>query len=359
MKFIDEFRNVAYAKSLVKFIQNITDKKINIMEVCGSHTMAIFKYGIRDILPTNIELISGPGCPVCVTPQSYIDTALDLSSLKDVIITTFGDMLRVPGKKTSLTKKKAEGADIRVVYSPMDAMVLAKNNPDKKVVFLAVGFETTAPMTAVTILEAEKQKIKNLFFFTAHKLVPPIMGKLMENKEVNINGFLLPGHVSTVIGKGFYEFLSLEYSVPGVITGFEPLDLLHGLIKLINMIDSKDFRVINDYKRVVKDNGNQKAIEYLNKVFDISDSTWRGIGPVPNSGYVLNKEYESYDAVKHFSINYKEYDECSKCRCGEILKGKITPYECILFKRTCTPENPIGPCMVSSEGTCAAYYRYR
>lgn len=358
MKFVDEFRNEAYAKSLVKSIQNITDKKINIMEVCGSHTMAIFKYGIRDILPSNIKLISGPGCPVCVTPQSYIDTALDLSLLKGVIITTFGDMIRVPGKKTSLMKRKAEGADIRIVYSPMDAMTLAQGNPKKKVVFLSVGFETTAPMTAITVLEAEKQKVNNLFFLTAHKLVPPVMGALMEDKEVNIDGFLLPGHVSTVIGKNFYEFLSLEYNIPGVITGFEPLDLLQGLNKLINMVDSKNFRIINDYKRAVKDSGNKKAIEYLNKVFDISDSTWRGIGSVSNSGYILNKEYENYDAIKHFNINYREYDGCPGCRCGEILKGKITPYECPLFKKTCAPENPVGSCMVSSEGTCAAYYRY-
>ncbi|MBC2580095.1 hydrogenase formation protein HypD [Clostridium sp. DJ247] len=358
MKFVDEFRNEAYAKSLVKSIQNITDKKINIMEVCGSHTMVIFRYGIRDILPSNIKLISGPGCPVCVTPQSYIDTALELSLLKDVIVTTFGDMIRVPGKKTSLMKRKAEGADIRIVYSPMDAMIIAQNNPGKKVVFLSVGFETTAPMTAVTILEAKKQNINNLFFLTAHKLVPPAMGALVEDEEVNIDGFLLPGHVSAVIGKNFYEFLSCEYNIPGVITGFEPLDLLQGFNTLINMINNKDFRIVNDYKRIVRDTGNQKAIEYLNKVFDISPSTWRGIGSIPNSGYVLNKEYENYDAIKHFSIDYKEYDGCPGCRCGDILKGKITPFECPLFKKACTPENPVGSCMVSSEGTCAAYYRY-
>jgi len=358
MKFVDEFRNEAYAKSLVKSIQNITDKKINIMEVCGSHTMAIFRYGIRDILPSNIKLISGPGCPVCVTPQSYIDTALELSTLRDVIITTFGDMIRVPGKKTSLMKRKAEGTDIRMVYSPMDAMTIAQNNPTKKVVFLSVGFETTAPMTAVTILEAKKQNINNLFFLTAHKLVPPVMGALMEDKEVNIDGFLLPGHVSAVIGEKVYEFLSYKYNIPGVITGFEPLDLLKGFNTLITMINKKDFRIANDYKRIVRYTGNEKAMEYLNKVFDISDSTWRGIGLVPNSGYMLNKEYENYDAIKHFRIDYKDYDGCPGCRCGDILKGKITPLECPLFKKACTPENPVGSCMVSSEGTCAAYYRY-
>jgi len=358
MKFVDEFRNADYAKSLVKSIQNITDKKINIMEVCGTHTMAIFRYGIRDILPSNIRLISGPGCPVCVTPQSYIDTALELTLNKDVIIATFGDMIRVPGKKTSLMKRKAEGADIRIVYSPMDALTLAQNNPSRKIVFLSVGFETTTPMTAVTAIEARKQGVKNLFFLTAHKIVPPAMRVLVEDKEINIDGFLLPGHVSAVIGKEPYEFLSSEYSIPGVITGFEPLDILKGLDTLINMIDGKDYNIINEYKRIVRDDGNPQALEYLHKVFEVTDSTWRGMGNLSNGRYTFNKEYEEFDAIKHFNIDYKEYDGSPGCRCGDILKGKITPFECPLFKKACTPENPVGSCMVSSEGTCAAYYRY-
>ncbi|AGK96883.1 hydrogenase formation protein HypD [Clostridium pasteurianum] len=358
MKYVDEFRNGDYSKSLVKLIQNITDKKINIMEVCGTHTMAIFRYGIRDILPSNINLISGPGCPVCVTPQSYIDTALELTSNKDVIIATFGDMIRVPGKKASLMKRKAEGADIRIVYSPMDALTLAQNNPLRKIVFLSVGFETTTPMTAVTAIEARKQGVKNLFFLTAHKIVPPAMRALVDDKELNISGFLLPGHVSAVIGKEPYEFLSSEYSIPGVITGFEPLDILKGLNTLINMINNRDHNIINEYKRIVRNDGNSQAIEYLHKVFEVSDSTWRGIGTIPNSGYTFNREYEEFDAIKHFNIDYKEYDGSPGCRCGDILKGKITPLQCPLFKKACTPENPVGSCMVSSEGTCAAYYRY-
>lgn len=358
MKFVDEFRNADYAKSLVKSLQNITDKKINIMEVCGTHTMAIFRYGIRDILPSNIRLISGPGCPVCVTPQSYIDTALELTLNKDVIIATFGDMIRVPGKKTSLAKRKAEGADIRIVYSPMDALTLAQNNPSRKIVFLSVGFETTTPMTAVTAIEARKQGVKNLFFLTSHKIVPPVMRVLVEDKEINIDGFLLPGHVSVVIGKEPYEFLSSEYNIPGVITGFEPLDILKGLNTLISMINRKDYNIINEYKRIVRDNGNPQALEYLHKVFEVTDSTWRGIGTIINSGYTFNKEYEKFDAIKHFNIDYKEYDGSPGCRCGDILKGKITPFECPLFKKVCTPENPVGSCMVSSEGTCSAYYRY-
>ncbi|WP_010233918.1 hydrogenase formation protein HypD [Clostridium arbusti] len=358
MKYVDEFRNGDYSKSLVKLIQNITDKKINIMEVCGTHTMAIFRYGIRDILPSNINLISGPGCPVCVTPQSYIDTALELTLNKDVIIATFGDMIRVPGNKTSLMKRKAEGADIKIVYSPMDALTLAQNNPLREIVFLSVGFETTTPMTAITAIEARKQGVKNLFFLTAHKIVPPAMRALVDDKELNISGFLLPGHVSAVIGKEPYEFLSSEYSIPGVITGFEPLDILKGLNSLINMINNRDYNIINEYKRIVRNDGNSQAIEYLHKVFEVSDSTWRGIGTIPNSGYTFNREYEEFDAIKHFNIEYKEYDGSPGCRCGDILKGKITPLQCPLFKKACTPENPVGSCMVSSEGTCAAYYRY-
>jgi len=358
MKYVDEFRNGDYSKSLVKLIQNITDKKINIMEVCGTHTMAIFRYGIRDILPSNINLISGPGCPVCVTPQSYIDTALELTLNKDVIIATFGDMIRVPGKKTSLMKRKAEGADIKIVYSPMDALTLAQNNPSRKIVFLSVGFETTTPMTAVTAIEARKQGVKNLFFLTAHKIVPPAMRALVDDKELNISGFLLPGHVSAIIGKEPYEFLSSEYHIPGVITGFEPLDILKGLNTLINMINNNDYNIINEYKRIVRDDGNSQAIEYLHKVFKVSNSRWRGIGIIANSGYTFNEEYEEFDAIKHFNIDCKEYDGSPGCRCGDILKGKITPLECPLFKKACTPENPVGSCMVSSEGTCAAYYRF-
>lgn len=358
MKFIDEFRNGEYAKSLVKLIQNTTDKKINIMEVCGTHTMSIFRYGIRDVLPSNVKVISGPGCPVCVTPQNYIDNALELTLNKDVIIVTFGDMIRIPGKKTSLMKRKSEGADIRIVYSPMDALTLAHNNLSKKIVFLSVGFEATAPMTAITAIEARKKGVKNLFFLTAHKIVPPVIKALVEDKTINIDGFLLPGHVSAVIGKKPYEFLSNKYNIPGVIAGFEPLDILKGLNTLINMINENDYKIVNEYKRIVRDDGNTKAMEYLDKVFEIAESRWRGIGIIENSGYKFKKEYEEFDAIKHFNIDYKNCDENQGCMCGEILKGKITPCECALFKKICTPENPIGPCMVSLEGTCAAYFRY-
>ena len=358
MKFVDEFRNNDYAKKLVEKLNNISCEKMNIMEVCGTHTMAIFRYGIRDILPSNINLISGPGCPVCVTPQSYIDTAMTLSEQDDVIIATFGDMMKVPGKKGSLSKKKAEGADIRIVYSPMDCLDMALKNPSKKIVFLSIGFETTAPMTAVTAIEAKKTNISNLFFFTAHKIVPPAMEALVQDKDIKIDGFLLPGHVSAIIGTKPYDFLSKEYNIPGVVTGFEPLDILQGLNTLVNLISKKDHRIDNEYKRIVKAEGNIIAEAYIAKAFDIVDSSWRGLGKIPKSGLEFNCEFESFDALKHFKINYVEYDGSPGCKCGEILKGKIKPTDCPLYKKLCTPENPVGSCMVSSEGTCAAYFRY-
>ena len=358
MKFVDEFRNNEYSKKLVEKLNNISSEKINIMEVCGTHTMAIFRYGIRDVLPPNVNLISGPGCPVCVTPQSYIDTAITLSEKADVIIATFGDMMKVPGKNGSLSKKKAEGADVRIVYSPMDCLEMALKNPSKKIVFLSVGFETTAPMTAITAIEAKKNNIRNLSFFTAHKIVPPIMEALVADKELRIDGFLLPGHVCAITGTKPFEFLSKEYNIPGVVTGFEPLDILQGLNTLVSLISKKDYRIKNEYKRVVKAEGNLSAKGYLNKTFNIVDSSWRGFGTIPQSGLEFNSQYDDFDALKYFNINYREYDGSIGCKCGEILKGKIKPTDCPLFKKLCTPENPVGSCMVSSEGTCAAYYRY-
>ncbi|MBW9172172.1 hydrogenase formation protein HypD [Clostridium estertheticum] len=358
MKFADEFRNIEYAKKLVEKLNNISTEKINIMEVCGTHTMAIFRYGIRDVLPPNINLISGPGCPVCVTPQSYIDAVLTLCTKKDVIIATFGDMMRVPGKEGSLNKKKEKGFDIRIVYSPMDCLAMASQNPSKKIVFLSVGFETTAPMTSLTVIEAKKNNIKNLFFATAHKIVPPVMKILVQDKELNIDGFLLPGHICAIIGTKPYEFLSEDYNIPGVVTGFEPLDILQGLNTLVNLISKKNYRIMNEYKRVVKTGGNPYALEYLNKTFNIVDSSWRGIGRIHASGMEFNSKYDDFDAFKHFEIEYEDYDGSPGCKCGEILKGKIKPNDCPLFKKICSPENPVGSCMVSSEGTCAAYYRY-
>jgi hydrogenase expression/formation protein HypD len=358
MKFIDEFRNDVYANVLINKIKSGTKKKLNIMEVCGTHTMSIFRHGIRDVLPENIRLLSGPGCPICVTPQCYIDTAIELSYIDNVVITTFGDLIRVPGKEGSLYNRRAEGGDIRVVYSPMDAMILAKNNPSKKVVFLSVGFETTAPMTAVTIMESRKNKINNLFFLTAHKAVPPVLKTLVQDKDLMVDGFLLPGHVSVIIGEEPYGFLKKDYNMPAVITGFEPLDILKSIDTLLDMLSNGCYDIKNDYKRVVKKHGNTRAKEYLEEVFKVTNSRWRGLGVIPNSGYELNKKYEEYDALKHFGMQYEADNQDSLCKCGEILKGRITPIDCDLFNTSCSPDSPIGPCMVSSEGACRAYYTY-
>jgi hydrogenase expression/formation protein HypD len=358
MKYIDEFRNEAYARIILDKIKGRSDRKLNIMEVCGTHTTSIFRYGIRGLLPENIRLISGPGCPICVTPQSYIDTAIELSLFRNVIIATFGDLMRVPGKGGSLYTRRTEGGDIRVVYSPMDAMFIAKSNPSKKVVFLSVGFETTSPMTAITAIESIKNNIKNLFFLTAHKIVPPVLRSLAEDKDLRIDGFLLPGHVSAIIGEEPYAFLCEEYGIPGVIAGFEPVDILKSIDTLLDMIYKGQHEIKNDYKRIVKRQGNTKAKEYLNEVFKTCESRWRGIGIIPESGHEFNDMYKKLDALKHFKIEHKDYNEDSACRCGEILRGKISPIECTLFGGKCSMDNPLGPCMVSSEGTCGAYYRY-
>lgn len=358
MKFVDEFRNSYYAKKIIKSIENIANEKINIMEVCGTHTMSIFKYGLNDVLPSNIKLISGPGCPVCVTPENYIDAAINLSHIENVIIATFGDMMKVPGKNSSLMERKSEGGDIRIVYSPMDALILAKKNPFKNIIFLSVGFETTTPMTAVTAIEAKNNNIKNLFFLTSHKLVVPVLKNLLEDREINIDAFLLPGHVSAIIGEKPYSFLCANYKIPGVITGFEATDMLISIKIILQLIHNNTPKIINGYKRVVKYDGNINALKYIEKVFKVVDSNWRGFGVIAKSGYELNENYEMFDAMKHFKIELPNCTKITKCKCSDILKGKITPIQCELFQKICTPENPVGPCMVSSEGTCAAYYKY-
>lgn len=358
MKFIDEFRDSTYASAIIKDIQKYNLKDITIMEVCGTHTMSIFKHGIRDILPSNIRVLSGPGCPVCVTPQSYIDVAINLSKRNNVIIATFGDMIKVPGKECSLLERKSQGSDIKIVYSSMDAIQIALDNPTKEVVFLSVGFEATTPMAAITVIEAKKKNIKNLFFLTSHRIVPPILETLLKDPELIIDGFLLPGHVSAIIGTKPYEFLNNKYKTSGVVTGFEPLDLLCGIRELLKNIYDKVSCISNQYKRVVNEHCNVYALNYIEKVFERVNSRWRGIGMVPLSGYILNEEFKDFDALHHFGIKYNEYDGGNGCKCGEILKGKITPLKCPLFKKECTPDNPIGSCMVSTEGTCAAYYKY-
>jgi hydrogenase expression/formation protein HypD len=358
MKYIDEYRDGDRARPVIEEIHRLVDQPVRLMEVCGTHTMAIARYGLRQILPPAISLISGPGCPVCVTSQSDVDFMISLSRIPGAIITTFGDMVRVPGSHSSLAREKAQGRDIRVVYSPLDALKLAGAEADRKVVFLGVGFETTAPTIAATVLEARRQGLKNFFVFSAHKTVPRALKALLELGEVKLNGFLLPGHVSTIIGSRPYEFLARDYDLPCVISGFEPLDILQSVLMLLRQVKTGNPRVEIQYRRGVDEEGNRKAQEVLARGFQPSHVEWRGIGTIPGTGLALRKELADLDAARAFDLPRVESRENPGCRCGEVLRGVIRPQECRLFAEVCTPENPVGPCMVSSEGSCAAAYKY-
>ncbi|MBM3251838.1 MAG: hydrogenase formation protein HypD, partial [Candidatus Omnitrophica bacterium] len=361
MKYIDEFRNKALIKNLSRKIHKITpkDRKIIFMEVCGTHTQSFFRYGIGSLIPENIEILSGPGCPVCVSSQKYIDEAIEYSQLKDVIIATFGDMMRVPGTNSSLEKQKAKGADIRVVYSSLDALELAKKNPQKKVIFLAVGFETTIPTTALMILEAKKLKLNNFFVLCSHKLIPPAMRIIASDKKLNFQGFICPGHVSVITGSRPYDKIAKDFKIPCVVAGFEPLDLLESLLFLLEQANKKKSDVIIQYRRVVKKTGNIAAQRVISRVFDICDADWRGLGIIKKSGLKVKKEFSNFDAEVKIPLKIKvaKNPEKNICLCGEVLKGKIRPPECPSFAKICNPQNPLGPCMVSSEGTCGIYFR--
>lgn len=358
MKYVKEFRNPQLVKNMINKLA-LNKKEITIMEVCGTHTMSIFKSGIRQLLPDNIKLISGPGCPVCVTSQGYIDTAIELAQKEDVIITTFGDMLKVPGNKSSLQQEKALGRDIRMVYSPLDALKIARENPQKEVVFLGVGFETTAPAIALSVEIAARENINNYSVLQSIKTMPNAMRQLVLDEEIKVDGFLCPGHVSTVIGAKPYEFLAKEFKVPAVIAGFEAADILMALDSLIEMVENNSYQVHNQYTRLVKYEGNEKALSAINNVFEITDSNWRGLGKISETGLRLKEKFHSFDT--EIKLNIKMLDDKPKkgCICGEILKGKKNPLECKLFSKGCNPLNPVGACMVSEEGTCAAYYKYR
>lgn len=360
MNYIDEFRRKPQALGLLDKIRKISTKKANIMEICGTHTHSVSKYGIRDELPGNIRLISGPGCPVCVTATGDINRIIELASNEpDVIIATFGDMMRVPGSGSTLMEERARGADIRVVYSPLNTLEIARANPDKEVILYAVGFETTAPTVAATIILAKKEGLKNLSVLSLHKLTPPAMGALIESGELNIDGFICPGHVTAIIGAHAYEFLASRYNSPCVVAGFEPLDVLLGLYMLIKQIEEGRSEIEIEYNRVVKWEGNLKARKVIDEVFTPKDAEWRGIGLIPDSGLDINIDYDQFNAEKRFSIKKQHGSEPQGCACGEVLRGVITPPECGLFANGCTPDVPVGPCMVSSEGTCAAYYKYK
>lgn len=362
MEYLKEYRNSEIVKKIVEEIEKEArgyTYPINLMEVCGTHAMAIGKFGIRKLLPENINLLSGPGCPVCVSPNSYIDKAIEFSKIPDTIITTFGDMMKVPGSFSSLEKEKVNGAKIEVVYSCLDGLKIAEDNPNKNIIFLGIGFETTAPTIAATVKIARERNLKNFFVFSGHKLIPPAMEALVKDKEVKIDGFICPGHVSTIIGSAPYMFIPEQYNTPAVIAGFEPVDIFQAIYLLVRKkVRGEKPSVEIQYKRSVRENGNQKALKIMYQVFEISDSQWRGLGNIPESGLRIKKEYERFDAEKNFEVEEKESKEACGCICGDILKGIKKPTECKLFSKVCNPENPVGPCMVSSEGSCAAYYRY-
>ena len=351
----------AFAKELVQKIGELaatTGRKLRFMEVCGTHTVAIFRAGLRQILPDSVELVSGPGCPVCVTPDDYMEKAIAYAQRDDVIIATFGDMLKVPGSKSSLNEAKTNGADIRIVYSPMDSIQIAKDNPDKKVIFLAVGFETTAPTAAATVLAAEQQGISNLYMLSAQKLVPPVMEALLNDEEVHVDGFILPGHVSVVTGTGVYEPVISKYHVPGVVTGFEPLQILRGLYRLVQQVVNGEAKVENEYTDVVKPEGNPVSMAITSRVYAPCDTGWRGMGIVPLSGLKMKAEYARFDIEQVLPVEVETVTKKTACRCGEVLRGIVTPKECPLFGKACVPTHAIGPCMVSVEGVCAAWYKY-
>jgi hydrogenase expression/formation protein HypD len=359
VKYLDEYRDAEPAQKIAREIHRITSRPWNIMEVCGGQTHAIVKFGIDELLPKQITLIHGPGCPVCVTPLEIIDKALEIAARPDVIFTSFGDMLRVPGSTTDLLSVKARGGDVRIVYSPLDAMKLAQENPKKEVVFFGVGFETTAPATAMAIYQAAHKGLKNFSMLISHVLVPPAMEALLSSPNCRVQGFLAAGHVCTVMGYEEYFPITAKYHVPIVVTGFEPLDILQGILMVVQQLESGRAEVENQYVRSVRREGNQPAQELIRKVFKVVPRKWRGVGEIPQSGLGLNDAYVAFDAEKKFGLADRHVDEPAECLSGLILQGQIKPHECPMFGTRCTPEHPLGATMVSSEGACAAYYLYR
>jgi hydrogenase expression/formation protein HypD len=359
LKFIDEYRNEEAAKRYSSLIHDITTKNWNIMEVCGGQTHAIVKFGIDELLPKGINLIHGPGCPVCVTSLELIDRSIELASRGDVIFCSFGDMLRVPGSKKDLLQVKSEGGDVRMMYSPLDGLKIAKENPNKEVIFFAVGFETTAPANAMAVYQAKQQGIKNFSILVSHVLVPPAMEAILSSKSNLVQGFLAAGHVCTVMGYNEYFPLAAKYKVPIVVTGFEPLDILQGIYMCVKQLEEGRHEVENQYARAVNREGNLTAQNIVSTVFKVGSRKWRGIGEIPDSGLVLQDDYIEYDASIKFGLAEMFVEEPKECISGLVLQGLKKPFECEAFGKICTPEHPLGATMVSSEGACAAYYRYR
>jgi hydrogenase expression/formation protein HypD len=358
MKYIDEYRDRDVAGALSERIQTLSRRPVRFMEICGTHTMAIFRHGIRSLLPGHIELVSGPGCPVCVTAMEEIDRAVKLARTPGVIVTTFGDMLRVPGSASSLKNEQAQGATIRMVYSTMDALNIAADNPDRQVVFLGIGFETTAPTVAAAIRTAHDQGQHNFSVLSAHKLLPPAMDALLSGGDLSIDGFICPGHVTTIIGTSPYERVAEQYHTPCVVTGFEPVDILEGVLMLVEQAEEGRAEVQIQYNRGASAGGNRPALKLMDEVFEPCDSPWRGLGTIPQSGLTIRDPYAEQDARRRFDSHVPPAREPAGCRCAEILRGAVRPTDCTLFRKVCTPRTPVGPCMVSSEGTCAAYFKY-
>ncbi|WP_373499187.1 hydrogenase formation protein HypD [Desulfococcus sp.] len=357
MKYAEEYRDPEIARRLIAGIRQESRKRVRLMEVCGTHTMTIFRSGIRSVLPETIYLLSGPGCPVCVTDQSEIDAFIEIARTGGVTTATFGDLIRVPGTGSSLERERAAGADVRVVYSALDALAMARKHPDRRVVFLGVGFETTAPTIAAAVSAARDGGLSNFSVFSSHKRVMPALASLME-MDIRIDGFLLPGHVSLVIGAEAYRPLFDRHRCPMVIAGFEPGDVLAAIHRLVRQIESGRPDLENAYPRAVTAGGNRKAQALMASVFTPADAVWRGMGRIPESGLALRDGFEAFDARRIFGITLKDAPAPAGCLCGEVITGRSTPPECRLFRKACTPAHPVGPCMVSSEGTCAAYYRY-
>lgn len=358
MNMLTAFRDSTRAAPLIERIRRRDTGPVSLMEFCGGHTVAIFRGGIRTVMPEHVRMLSGPGCPVCVTSNADLDRAIALAKTPDVVLTTYGDMLKVPGSRESLAQIKALGTPVEIVYSTIDALRLAQNYPDKQIVFFAIGFETTAPAAAAAVIQARNRGLRNFSICSVMKLTIPGAQALLRMGEVKVNGILGPGHVSSIIGAEAWRFLPEEHGVPVVISGFETLDILAAIDALLAMIESGKADLINEYRRIVKPEGNRKAWNAVRNVFDVVSSSWRGFGEIPASGLRLRREWEEFDADKRFEITVYPSDEHPACRCGEVLRGVLEAPDCSVFGTACTPEHPLGPCMVSSEGSCAAYYHF-
>ncbi len=352
------FKDPKLARGLIETIHRLAPEHATLMEVCGTHTVAIARNGIRDLMPEGLRLASGPGCPVCVTCNRDIDTVIALARIPNVTITTFGDMTRVPGSTSSLLTEQAAGRSVEIVYSPLDALAFAKAHPEREVVFVGVGFETTTPLVAMAIKRAKAMGLSNFTVFAAHKNMPGALELLVGDPTLELDALILPGHVSTIIGAEPYRFLAEKYGIPGVITGFEPVDVLQGIAMLVRQLHEGRAEIEIAYARGVMPEGNPVALAAIDEVFEICTATWRGLGDIPGSGYRIRDEFANFDAVRRFEPDVEPTRDPKGCRCGDVLRARIAPNECPLFRTVCTPENPVGPCMVSSEGSCAAYYRY-